>query len=88
MTILELRKKVAELGYPPQFYSIFGGVVEGTVLEKMENLGSYRVSNVERGKRYDERFFATEEAAADYMYEYLSRVARVFYQKNGKGEAV
>lgn len=73
-----LESRLNDLGVNPRFYSLDGSLlIAGIVLQ--ESYGKWTVFDLdERGNKSDERTFASEDAACQYLYELFEEQVRIF----------
>lgn len=70
MNRTELREMLTADGIRPDAYSLDGGLYEDRLCIE-ENYGTWEVYYVERGKRWNQRRFDTEDDACRYLLKLL-----------------
>lgn len=73
MTVAELSSRLADLGVPGDYYCLNGEQHEALCLLVEDQ--RWKVFLSERGVRYEERRFATEEEACEY---FLARILQLW----------
>jgi hypothetical protein len=79
----ELKKILDEEWVPPYEYSLFGENDTGLIMEMLRD-GTWLVYTRDRGQRFSERFFKTEDEACKYIYEKLTTFYRSLSEEKMK----
>jgi hypothetical protein len=84
MNLVELKAELDRAGVDPEAYSLEGRHLhESYVLER--GVGGWFIYYSERGKRTDEQFFGTEDAACRYLFEWVITDPSTRRRSDGNG---
>lgn len=73
MTMQELIIRLKNVGIPDDSYSLTGGMPNDRYCIE-EVFGKWQVYYSERGKKYQEKYFTSEEEACEFLYSILANM--------------